>query len=59
MKNYSFKNVRNIYVCGGLGCDLKRLLNTIKSNLNVKPEDADATHPMELEKRERQSDRID
>ena len=58
MKNYSFKNVRNIYVCGGLGCDLKRFLNSIKSNLNVKPEDADATHPMELEKRERQSRRV-
>ena len=49
MNKYQFKNIRKIFVTGGLG-NLESILDSIKSQVNVKEEDKDAVHPMEAER---------
>jgi hypothetical protein len=57
MDRYQFKDIQNVFVVGDISGDLKLFFSNLKSYLGVKPEDADAPHPMELERRARKKAR--
>lgn len=50
MNKYQFKDISRVFVTGDIHGEFKTLFNGIKNNLEIKAEDVEKTHPMEIER---------